>query len=782
MGCSGSKVEQQKAVALCRGRADLLAAAIRHRNALASAHAAYSDSLLSVSAALHRLLVLSDSPSSSFSPVLPLPTCRKSEPSPPPPLVSSARHSYSGSHINFLSSESDDEDEDEDDDTDDDAPLHSNGSSPVHHLDHYGTVPCGPVFSHIYYARSQPPPPSVTRTQPLQSYETVQVGSFDPYSSYSSYGDPYSHFPDNYGSMGGFFGVSSPLPAMPPPSSIAASASGRSFSFKAPPPPPSPPRTSTWDFLNPFQSYDDYYTRSIASWSSKEVRGEKGIPELEEADHEDGERNFTAFSSAAAREYSMGASARREDKMNSARKYSYMYDSRSAVAGRNSNHKQEMADKNLVINGVEKPQVEERNVTGAKKIADVSLAAGEIKAQFERASQCATELSKLLEVGKHYYHPKQSLYEVSSRMMRVMTSSSSSGFLDFDNDKVIDSSGLASTLQKLHIWERKLYHEVRAEEKMRLLLNRSHKELRHMVEKGAEASKIDSMRDLIKKLSMKIRIAIKVVDSVSKRINRLRDEELWPRITELVLGIVRMWNIMLECHQMQCQAISEAKQLDVVVSNGKLNSIHAEHIMQLEYEVLKWTSNFSAWINAQRNYVKALNGWLVLCLNCEPEVTADNAPPYSPTRNGAPPVFIVCNSWSQAMDKASEMEVLESMGSFAAAVRRLWEQQNIDQHERMIAIREMDGWLRLMEKNEKYIHKEVDSLNKKLALVPGQTGLHIYPQMFQGYTAEASCMQLGLARIFEAMKDYTASSVKAYQDLLKHCEEQKMARENARVS
>ena len=45
MGCKGSKLDDQEAVALCRARADLLAAAVRHRYALANAHA---DSIESV--------------------------------------------------------------------------------------------------------------------------------------------------------------------------------------------------------------------------------------------------------------------------------------------------------------------------------------------------------------------------------------------------------------------------------------------------------------------------------------------------------------------------------------------------------------------------------------------------------------------------------------------------------------------------------------------------------------------------------------------------------------
>lgn len=232
---------------------------------------------------------------------------------------------------------------------------------------------------------------------------------------------------------------------------------------------------------------------------------------------------------------------------------------------------------------------------------------------------------------------------------------------------------------------------------------------------------------------------------------------------------------MLECHQMQHRALSEVKKLDSVISVGKISSSHADEIMQLELEILKWTSNFAAWINAQRNYVKALNGWLVLCLRYEPQETADGVPPYSPRRIGAPPVFIICNCWSQAMDMTSERNVLESMQAFATAVRRLWEQQNIDHHERMIAIRDMDRWLKTLEKNIKDIHKEVDSLNKKLALVPGQIGVRIYQPVFEGHTAEITGTQLGLEKIFEAMQDFTASSVKAYDKLLEHCEEQRMS-------
>lgn len=43
----------------------------------------------------------------------------------------------------------------------------------------------------------------------------------------------------------------------------------------------------------------------------------------------------------------------------------------------------------------------------------------------------------------------------------MMTPPSSSVSLGFEGDKVMSSKSLASTLQKMYAWERKLYHEVR---------------------------------------------------------------------------------------------------------------------------------------------------------------------------------------------------------------------------------------------------------------------------------------------------------------------------------
>lgn len=73
---------------------------------------------------------------------------------------------------------------------------------------------------------------------------------------------------------------------------------------------------------------------------------------------------------------------------------------------------------------------------------------------------------------------------------------------------------------------------------MRVVHDRKCRKLKRLDEKGAEAQKVDATRTLIRSLSTKIKIAIQVVDKISVTINKIRDEELWPQLNELIHGYV----------------------------------------------------------------------------------------------------------------------------------------------------------------------------------------------------------------------------------------------------
>lgn len=74
------------------------------------------------------------------------------------------------------------------------------------------------------------------------------------------------------------------------------------------------------------------------------------------------------------------------------------------------------------------------------------------------------------------------------------------------------------------------------EEKMRVDHERKSKKMKHMDVRGSESHKVEAARTLVRSLSTKIKVAIQVVDKISMRINRLRDEELWPQLHDFIQG------------------------------------------------------------------------------------------------------------------------------------------------------------------------------------------------------------------------------------------------------
>ncbi|CAA6656077.1 unnamed protein product [Spirodela intermedia] len=825
MGCAGSKLDDLQAVALCRERSHCLAEAIHLRYALADAHEAYLRSLRGVGDTLHHLFDRCDLLPPP-SPVLSLPAQRKGDPmpplspspSPPPPpavAISSAvspvhRHSrsHSGSHLHFRPSDSEYSDED-------DGPLHSGHSSPLHHHLHHASMDnmaaSGGHTTNINFATKGPAAPAVSYEQRPMSPEVVQVGEPSYYSypyavsNDNYYGNSYPPFApySGYGGMGGgFFGAYPPSPA-----TALSQQAVTSSPSKPPPPPPSPPKASTWDFLNPFGAYENDYPSYTPSRSSKELRDEEGIPDLEEEESEvvkeayDDQKSVAASSSTVNKEMHSGnVSAVTEEQPH--------YQTRSGCGGEypgGPENEVHLVDRNVASDEIQKREPDE--IVNHKVIPqsrEVSEVVQDIKVLFERASDSCDEVSKMLEVGKCPYHRKK--YEVVSSKMRSAIvlplslsyptpsiskgsdSSAASGngesvYLEFDDDMAMKSGNVSSTLLKLFIWERKLYEEVRAEEKLRVLYDQKRRRLKRLEERCAEARKVGPTEVLVRKLSTKIKVAIQVVDSISNRISKLRDEELWPQLVELIQGLVRMWKAMMECHKSQYHAIIESKNMDGIASNGKLNEAHMEVIKHLELSLLRWIDAFCSWFHAQRSFVRALNGWLLKCLLYEPEVTPDGVAPFSPGRLGAPPVFVICNQWSQAMDNTSDGEVVAAMQAFAASVLQLWDRQKLAERQRMMANRDMDRRLRSQEREEQMIHKAVDALNRKLVMASDPNGAPIYGRIVHKNTSsEENSLREELKRIFDAMERLAESSVKIYEDLCARNEEEWAGRENPRAS
>ncbi|XP_057495200.1 protein ALTERED PHOSPHATE STARVATION RESPONSE 1-like isoform X1 [Actinidia eriantha] len=812
MGCTSSKLDDLPAVALCRERCTFLDEAIHQRYALAEAHFAYLHSLKGVGLSLHRFFDqdLHNSAEEPPSPILNLPAQRKGDPEPsgsPPHKVAHHSHSNSGSHLHFHDSDSDLSVLE--------SPLHhhSGNSSPlrpygqINYADHeaLSSYPVGAYTNMNMNYMKNKATPSVSYEQRPMSPETGHMGesssSYYPYpydnqnpSSYPYYGYP------NYGGggMNGFVGTPAAYGSYPP--VVGGTSSEASTSKQQAPPPPSPPRTSAWDFLYPFESGENYYPAYTPSRDSKELREEEGIPDLEDEDfqHEVAKDVYAdqKFGDGGGKSHSKEVV---EDEDGKAGGSDSLYQTRPSVSMENDpvEYEVHMVDKKVVDN--EERTGDRGNVSGFKARGDLEVVK-EIQVQFERASESGSELAKMLEVGKFPYKKNAA---VSSKMLHVITPSlpvassqpytsknaepssierADPALLDIDKDVGMRSGNLSSTLQKLYLWEKKLYEEVKVEEKMRLLHERKCRRLKRLDERGAEAHKVDATRTLVRSLSTKIRIAIQVVDKISVKINKLRDEDLWPQLNEFIQGLRRMWKSMLECHRNQCQAIGQARRLDAFATRKHFSDAHLEATLQLEHELLEWTLRFSCWVGAQKGYVRALNSWLLKCLLYVPEETPDGIVPFSPSRIGAPPVFVICNQWSQALDIISEKEVVDSMRDFATSVLQLWERDKLEMRQRMMTNKGMEKKVKNLEREDQKIQKEIHALDKRIILVSGDgNGLLVSGHVYQSDTSKTSSLQLSLQHIFEAMERFTANSLSAYELLLQRVEEDRrdrLAREN----
>ncbi|KAG2241078.1 hypothetical protein Bca52824_090365 [Brassica carinata] len=663
----------------------------------------------------------------------------------------------------------------------------------------------GGSYMHMNYMKNKSMPPSVIYEQrPSSSQRLVYEGES---SSSSSSNYPYNNpYPPNP-----YFGYSNPGPG---PGYYGSSSSSGGTASKPPPPPPSPPRSNGWDFLNPF---DTYYPQYTPSRDSRELREEEGIPELEEDDSQyevvkevHGRPKFAAAGGGGGITQPPPAAVYREevpspspppvaDKSGASTSGgggdaadASMYQSRPSVSVEKKGVEYEVhvVEKTVVEDGAGN---EERrsNAAGTRGGGGgggpraVHEVAKEIENQFVRAAESGSEIAKLLEVGKHPYGRKHAASKLLHGVTPSLPSSSAAApaaapptYADIEEELASRSRNLSSTLHKLHLWEKKLYHEVKAEEKLRVAHEKKLRKLKRLDERGAEATKVDTTRRLVRDMSTKIRIAIQVVDKISVTINKIRDEDLWPQLNALIQGLTRMWKAMLECHQSQCQAIREARGLGPIRASKKLGEEHLEATSLLGHELINWILGFSSWVSAQKGYVRELNKWLMKCLLYEPEETPDGIVPFSPGRMGAPPIFVICNQWSQALDRISEKEVIEAMRSFTTSVLQLWEQDRLETT--AMGHGDSEKRVRNMDREEQRIHREIQALEKKMVLVApgdGANSLSLSGNVvYQSDTSNES-LQGSLQRIFEAMERFTAESVRAYDDLLVRAEEETAPRE-----
>ncbi|RYR62692.1 hypothetical protein HN873_012338 [Arachis hypogaea] len=349
----------------------------------------------------------------------------------------------------------------------------------------------------------------------------------------------------------------------------------------------------------------------------------------------------------------------------------------------------------------------------------------DLEAQFTIVCNAANDVSVLLEAKRSQYLPTSNELSASKllnpkALFRTASSrSSSSRFLtncpsireevyegtkDLMDGHCMISGSHHSTLDRLNAWEKKLYDEVKAGERVRMAYEKKWKQLRNQDVKGEEPSSTDKTRAAIRDLDTQTTVSIHTVEAISRRIEKLRDEELHPQLLELVQGLAKMWKVMAECHQKQKRTLDEAKMLLASKLHARKHSSMsmtdptrlARSASNLEFEIRNWRNTFESWITSQRSYVHALAGWLLRCVRSEPDVSKLPCSPQ--TSSGTHPLFGLCVQWSRRLDAIHETAVLDGMDFFAAGMGSIYSQQlREDSRQHSFASRRENGNMEIVE-------------------------------------------------------------------------------------
>ncbi|KAL2638257.1 hypothetical protein AAZV13_06G105100 [Glycine max] len=809
MGCSGSKVEDFPAVVLCRERKAFLKAASEQRYALAAAHVAYFHSLSEIGHALHKFAEQDlTTTTGSSSPVLTLPSETKSinnnKLSSSSPSISHA-DSPDGSHLPLSSGS----------ELSSPSPSHSHSSSPhIHDSPEPDPPPYG-YYENYHYAhymkRSVPNGKPMVYEEPERHVATIGQWP-DPSYGYGNtgfYGFPGGNYP-YYPQPG-----PSSSPPRPPP---------------APPSPPRVSTWDFLNFFDNFDNgYPGYPPRlgsSASSPDSKEVREREGIPELEdETEHEtmkEKEKEFVPLKKekkkmgeekgfgVGVRDFGEGPSNTKtvplqqvssSEGSSKTVRFHDGSDNGSVEKEINSSPDTVASEERGAKKGVSF-EIDEATVTtvdgdssvlssattlSAHGTRDLREVVEEIQDEFVTASNFGKEVALLLEVCKRPYRSRvAALRVIFSRILQMLAPSrlpSDLVSIQFSSREIklaqaycggepgkdfkTNPENLSSTLEKLYAWEKKLYKEVKDEERLRAIYEKKFKRLKTLDNLGAESSKIDATRASIRKLQTKINICIRTAETIMGRIHKLRDNELQPQLAALINGrFIRMWKFMLKCHQKQFQAIMESKSQSLKINVGLQGDEGLKAIVELEKELLNWCSQFNHWVKTQKSYVKNLNEWLIRCLPNEPEETADGIAPFSPSQLDAPPVFIICNDWNHAMSRISETGVAEAMHEFALKLHELWEKQDEAQRQRIKA---------------EYLRKDFEKQLRTLHTEMGGSE-HDHDKVLGKIALSKLASDSGVSPLDDLKVDLDSMKKKLHEERVRHKEAIKLVRDAANNS
>ncbi|KAJ4836905.1 hypothetical protein Tsubulata_034696 [Turnera subulata] len=299
----------------------------------------------------------------------------------------------------------------------------------------------------------------------------------------------------------------------------------------------------------------------------------------------------------------------------------------------------------------------------------------------------------------------------------------------------------------------------------------------------------DKSRSEVKELHARISVAIRSAESISDRIQKLRDEELQPQLLELLHGLMRNWKIMMDSHETQNRVMLEVKSFNCPAYQKFSNDSHHLATLQLEAELHNWRSCFSAYVSAQKEYIEAITGWLSRFIAPEVELYSSGKSSLPPCRINWPPLLVTCHEWYSCLEKLPCKDVTCAMKNLGRDIHALKSQQGDEQQQK----RKADGLVKDLERRtlaferaerrileSKISESEVTTRNPIEYLAERKNLLDSFRKRVDEEQEKHRCsmqetqritingFQTGFSSVFESLTEFSKASVKMYDDLLRY--------------
>ncbi|KAL6633859.1 hypothetical protein ACP70R_026530 [Stipagrostis hirtigluma subsp. patula] len=220
----------------------------------------------------------------------------------------------------------------------------------------------------------------------------------------------------------------------------------------------------------------------------------------------------------------------------------------------------------------------------------------------------------------------------------------------------------SATLQQLLAWEKKLYRDVKARERLQIRHDKKLAALRDQEYSRKIGVDIQKLKSAWDRARAQLAAASQSVDATSSSVAELRDTHLARQVLALCHATLDMWRAMRQHHEAQSLIAQQLRGLSSRTSMEPTTEIHHEATRALEAAMNVWCAALAHMAKHQRDYVHAVDGWLRLTL------TSVNGAAASPV---AAELAAFVDRWRKVLDRVHCDEVLRAIKNFAAAARAL---------------------------------------------------------------------------------------------------------------